>query len=53
MGRDYRVTINFNGLIACDEEFVVYADSREEAEELALEEARDCLSVVDVEEDEE
>lgn len=46
----YRVFVNFNGFIGCDEEYEIEADSREEAEELALEEARDSLSVTEIEE---
>ena len=48
----YRVTVNFAGFIGCSETYEVDADSREEAEELALEEARVDLSVEDIEEDE-
>ena len=50
----YKVIINFGGFIGCDREYEVEADSREEAEELALEEARnEDLTVEEVEEVEE
>ena len=49
----YRVTVNFNGYIGCDEEYVVEADSKEEAEEFALNEAMFDLYVDSIEEEEE
>ena len=49
----YTVTINFGGFIGWENTYEVEADSREEAEEMALDEARWDLDVVDVEEDEE
>lgn len=48
----YRVTINFGGYIGCEETYEIEADSREEAEELARQEALDDLEITDVEEDE-
>ena len=48
----YRVTINFGGYIGCENTYEVYADSREEAEEIALSEARYDMEVVDIEESE-
>lgn len=45
----YKVTIGFAGLYGCEEEYKVDADTREEAEELALEMARDDLGVTSVE----
>ena len=47
---EYRVIINFCGFIGCDNEYVVDAESRDEAIEEALEMARDDLSVEEVEE---
>ena len=49
--KEYKVVINFCGFIGCDEEYIVDADSREEAEELALEEARDDLAVIEIREE--
>jgi len=48
----YRITLNFGGYIGCENEYYVEADSREEAEELARQEALDDLEIVDVEEGE-
>ena len=50
--KSYTVTINFGGYIGCEETYEVFADSREEAEELALEEARSDLAVTEIEEGE-
>lgn len=49
--KTYRITINWNGFIGCSEDFIVDAETKEEAIELALDEARDCLSVEEAEED--
>ncbi len=51
----YIITINFGNYIGCDNEYIIEAESREEAETLALEQAFDDLEIVDVveEEDEE
>ena len=51
MAKLYRVTVNFATYVGCDETYEVYADSREEAEDRALEEAMGDLSVEEVEED--
>lgn len=51
--KEYTVTVNFAGFIGCDQEYTVYADSREEAEELALQEATDDLSVEVIDEEDE
>ena len=48
----YTVTISFGGFIGCDSTYEVEANSREEAEEIALDEARWDLSVESVEEEE-
>jgi len=48
----YRVTLNFGGYIGCEETYEVEASSREEAEELAKQEALWDLDVTDIEEDE-
>ena len=50
--KTYRVTINFGGYIGCEETYEVDASSREEAEELAKQEALWDLEIVDVEEGE-
>ena len=50
--KTYRITLNFGGYIGCEETYEIEADSREEAEELARQEALDDLEMVDVEEDE-
>ena len=52
--KTYTVTVNFAGFIGCDEEYTVYAESREEAEAEALEQAMADLSidVIDEEDDE-
>lgn len=44
----YTVTINFAGYIGSDEDYTVYAESEEEAEQLALEEAKNDLEVISV-----
>lgn len=46
----YKVTISWHGYIGCDEEYEVEADSREEAERLALEEAMYDLTAEEIEE---
>ena len=46
----YKVTINFGGYIGCENEYVVDAESKEDAIEEALEMAFDDLSVEEVEE---
>lgn len=46
--REYEVTINFGGFVGCEKTYSVMADSQEEAEELALQEAMDDLEVTDV-----
>lgn len=51
--KTYKVTINFNGFIGCEETYEVDADSREEAEELAKQEALWDLDATEVEEVEE
>lgn len=43
----WSVYVNFAGYIGADEEYIVEADTPQEAEELALEEARDDLDIVD------
>ena len=48
--KEYEVTINFGGYIGCENTYTVFADSREEAEALALQEAMDDLEVVALEE---
>lgn len=48
----YRVTINFGGYIGCEQTYEVDARNRDEAEELAKQEALWDLEVTDVEEDE-
>ena len=52
--KTYTVTVNFAGFIGCDEEYTVYAESREEAEAEALEQAIADLSIdiIDESEDE-
>jgi len=49
----YRVEIGFGGYLGVSEEYEVDADSREEAEELALQMAMDDLTVENLEEVEE
>lgn len=44
----WKVTVNFNGYFGCDEEYEVYAESEDEAEEYALEQARDDLGIVEI-----
>ena len=51
--KTYKITINFAGFYGCDEEYTVYAESREEAEEEALQCAIDDLSIMECEEDDE
>lgn len=46
--QSYEITVNFAGYIGADETYSVVATSREEAEELALEQAADDLSVEDL-----
>ena len=48
----YRITLNFCGYYGCDETYEVEADSRDEAEEMAKQEALWDLEVTDVEIDE-
>ena len=48
--KEYTVSVNFAGFIGCDEEYTVYADSKEEAEELASEQAMADLSAEVVDE---
>lgn len=43
----YEVTVNF-GFIGADETYTVDADTKEEAEELALQEAYDDLTVTSI-----
>lgn len=47
--KTYDVTITFAGFIGCEQTYTVDASSREEAEELAREEAIDDLEILDVE----
>ena len=47
----YRVEIGFGGYIGVSNVYEVEADSREEAEELALQDAMDDLEIMAVEED--
>ena len=47
--KTYDVTISFAGFIGCEETYTVDASSREEAEELALQEAMSDLEISDVE----
>ena len=42
----WKVTVNFAGYYSCDETYEVEAETLDEAEELALEEARDDLCVL-------
>ena len=42
----WKVTINFGGFIGAENEYEVEADTRDEAEELALEMAREDICVV-------
>ena len=51
--KTYRVTLNFYGFIGCEATYEVDADSKEEAEELAKQEALWDLNATDIEEDEE
>lgn len=44
----YTVTVNFAGCIGSDEDYTVYAENEEEAELLALEEAKNDLEVISV-----
>lgn len=53
MLKTYRVVINFCGYYGCEEEYYVDANSPEEAEELAVQEAMDDLCVIECEEEEE
>ena len=46
--QSYEITVNFAGYIGADETYSVVATSREEAEELALEQAAYDLSVEDL-----
>ena len=48
----YRVEIGFGGYIGCSNVYEVFADSVEEAKELALEEASDDLKIEAIEEGE-
>ena len=41
----YRVEISFGGFIGCSNIYEVEADSREEAEELAMEEAKFDITI--------
>ena len=52
--KTYTVTVNFAGYIGCDEEYEVYADSIEDAEYRAIQEAISdlCCEVVEESEDE-
>lgn len=45
---EYEVTVNFNGFIGCDETYTVYADSEDEAESSAIEEATADLEIIDI-----
>lgn len=47
--KTYDVTISFAGFIGCEQTYTVDASSREEAEELALEEATSDLQISGVE----
>lgn len=49
--KTFKVTIGFAGLIGCEEQYEVDAETRKEAIEEALEMARNDLNVVEVEED--
>ena len=42
----WKVTINFGGFLGAENDYYVEADTREEAEELALEEAHEDICVV-------
>lgn len=46
---EYHVTINFAGYIGCDKVYTVFADSEDEAKDLAVEEAKADIFVEDVE----
>ncbi len=45
---EYRVSVNFAGYIGADNEYWEIADSEEEAELLAIEEAKDDLDIISV-----
>ena len=45
----YMIEINFGGFIGCNKIYTVDADSEEEAEELAFEEATEDLNVENIE----
>lgn len=49
--KTYKITIGFGGYIGATKEYEVDADSREEAEEEAMQWALDDLSIEDVEEE--
>lgn len=44
--REYTVTFNFAGYIGCEQSYEVYADSLEEAKEIALQDAICDLEVI-------
>lgn len=48
MGKTWKVTINFATYIGCDEEYEVYAETRLEAEEEAMQMAINDLDIVEV-----
>ena len=45
---EYAVSVGFASMVGVEEEITVFADSEEEAEDLALEEAEDYLEVTEV-----
>ncbi len=45
---EYKVSVNFAGYIGADNEYYVYADSEEEAELAAIEEAKDDLEIISI-----
>lgn len=49
----YKVTLNFAGFVGCDNEYIVDAETEEEAIDLAKEEAVDDLGLINIEIEEE
>lgn len=45
---EYKVSVNFAGYIGADNVYYVYADSEEEAELAAIEEAKDDLEIISI-----
>lgn len=43
----FKVSVNFGGYVGAEETYEVYADNAEEAEEIAIQEAKDDLSIED------